>query len=164
MKDKEREREGGTERERVKKKKLLVYFSSWNCIPMCSNMVQNLLPTLYPHFSNKISIIGWDCESFFLCSLSTTERVRAWTYLNTDVNSCHTLMIHHKYVLIYKRKKLSVVFNYTELTEEFVHIDWDETNHWIRQIEQYHSHPVRLTSPVDRKHGSPKSPRMRDSV
>ena len=53
MKDKEREREGGTERERVKKKKLLVYFSSWNCIPMCSNMVQNLLRYFLAQFKSK---------------------------------------------------------------------------------------------------------------
>lgn len=165
MKDKEREREGGKEREReLKKKKSCWYIFPPGVVFQCVHIWFKIFCPPSTPTSQTRSLSQHEIVShFYLCSLSTTERVRAWTYLNTDVNSCQTLIIHHKYVLIYF-KKLSIVFNYTELTEEFVHIDWDETKRWIRQKEQYHSHPVRLTSPVDRKHGSPKSPRMRDCL
>lgn len=45
--------------------------------------------------------------------------------LTQIVDSCQTVNVHHKDGLIYlkKKKKASVVFNYTELTGQFVHID-----------------------------------------
>ena len=104
MKDKEREREGGKERERVKKKKSCWYIFPPGVVFQCVHIWFKIFCPPSTPTSQTRSLSQHEIVShFYLCSLSTTERVRAWTYLNTDVNSCQTLIIHHKYVNLFKK-------------------------------------------------------------